>query len=308
MLKEKLRKGNLFESVLDNVLERTKYRMPCIRKTHRNVIGMKRRMQYYQRMKKEIYDPVIREEHFEQKQGADGKNVWFCWLQGLENAPDIVKACYKSVQHQLSLSGDRKLILITEKNMGDYIELPEYIVEKYKKGVIAPACFSDMIRLELLIRYGGIWTDSTVFWTGNEILNLLDKTDLCMPDKWIFFNGEIMKYDNWWIYAKSNQLNLRIVQACLYRYWKKYDYQIDYFLFHLFLAITMQDSPDVVANMPYLCVHSAEFLQMHFYQKKNEQVLTSILNTTDFHKLNYKDQPKNSITGTYYEWILRLYE
>lgn len=305
MLREKLKKGNFFESIYDNLEEKAKYKNPEIRGKHRQVIGMKRRMQYYKRLKKEIYIPITTSmpEKDKEEKGKEGRNVWFCWLQGIEQAPDIVKACYRSVEKYVCGSGEWNLVVITEKNLGEYIQLPEYIMDKYKKGIISPACFSDLIRLELLIRYGGLWTDSTVFWTGSRLLENFKETELFLPDKWIFFNGEIMQYDNWMIYAKSNQYNLKVVQKCLYQYWEKYDFCIDYFIFHLFMTMTMQDSKDKKMEMPYLCVHSCEFLQMHFYEKINQNVLNSILKTTDIHKLNYKDRPKKDITGTYYEWI-----
>jgi len=46
------------------------------------------------------------------------------------------------------------------------VELPGYIVEKWEKGRIPAAMFSDLLRVELLIKYGGTWIDSTVFCTG----------------------------------------------------------------------------------------------------------------------------------------------
>lgn len=42
------------------------------------------------------------------------------------------------------------------------MKLPDYIVKKWEKGRIPADLFSDLLRLELLIRYGGTWIDSTV--------------------------------------------------------------------------------------------------------------------------------------------------
>ena len=52
------------------------------------------------------------------------------------------------------------------------MELPGYIVEKWGKGQIPAALFSDLLRLQLLIKYGGMWIDSTVFCSsGGEMEN-----------------------------------------------------------------------------------------------------------------------------------------
>lgn len=96
--------------------------------------------------------------------------IWQLWLQGAENMPAIVKKCTESVK---KFHGDN-IILLTNENLNNYIQLPTYIVEKYKKGIITNANFSDIIRLSLLSRYGGCWVDSTIYLTDkipDEILN-----------------------------------------------------------------------------------------------------------------------------------------
>ena len=41
------------------------------------------------------------------------KIVWFCWLQGIEMAPEIVKACYNSLKQNLP---DREVTVIDRGN------------------------------------------------------------------------------------------------------------------------------------------------------------------------------------------------
>lgn len=97
------------------------------------------------------------------------KVIWWCWLQGIEAAPPIVNACYNSIKRQIT---DREIRVIDERNWSEYVELPGYIVEKWGKGQIPAALFSDLLRLQLLIKYGGMWIDSTVFCSsGGEMEN-----------------------------------------------------------------------------------------------------------------------------------------
>lgn len=56
--------------------------------------------------------------------------------------------------------------VIDEKNWLEYIDLPDYIICRRERKHIPPAHFADLLRLELLIRYGGTWIDSTVLCTG----------------------------------------------------------------------------------------------------------------------------------------------
>lgn len=92
-----------------------------------------------------------------------GPYVWSCWLQGWENAPDIAKACLASLKRGLK---GVEIVELDGENYIQWVTLPEYIVEKYKKGYIPHAMFSDMLRLQLLAQHGGVWIDSTVLYTG----------------------------------------------------------------------------------------------------------------------------------------------
>lgn len=102
--------------------------------------------------------------------GSD--NVWIYWGQGVENAPDIVRLCVRSVMDNFTNDG-RRVILLNDDNISDYVTFPDYIMEKYRKGIITRALFSDLLRLELLITHGGTWVDSTVFCSHGGGVNSL---------------------------------------------------------------------------------------------------------------------------------------
>lgn len=91
--------------------------------------------------------------------------IWICWFQGLENAPELVKKCYYSMVDNLF---NHKVILITSENMNNYVQFPDYIVSKWNEGKITHTHMTDLLRLELLIKYGGVWVDATVFCSEKE--------------------------------------------------------------------------------------------------------------------------------------------
>lgn len=95
--------------------------------------------------------------------GLKPKIIWWCWLQGVDNAPPICKACLNSLKQNIS---DHKIIVITEENRHDFIKLPAKIEEKYANGLIDRTHFSDILRAALLVHYGGTWIDSTVLCTA----------------------------------------------------------------------------------------------------------------------------------------------
>lgn len=104
--------------------------------------------------------------HPVQKKKVPGKTVWLLWLQGWDdNTPWIVQQVRQSWE---KLNPEWNIELVSERNLSDYIDI-EYINHP---GILAPAR-SDIIRLHLLAKHGGVWADATL---------------LCMIplDRWIY--------------------------------------------------------------------------------------------------------------------------
>ena len=91
--------------------------------------------------------------------------IWVCWWQGLDNAPEIVKTCVESIKRN---SGKYEVLIITDENYKQYVKFPDWLEEKRKHGIISKTIYSDLLRLNLLSTYGGIWIDSTFFCTGKS--------------------------------------------------------------------------------------------------------------------------------------------
>ena len=124
--------------------------------------------------------------------------VWFCWLQGLDDAPEIVKACYNSIKRNIP---NREVKVIDAKNWKEYVELPDFIVKKWENGKIPAALFSDLLRLELLIKYGGTWIDSTVLCTGGSSSSTSEATK--SMTKFQGSSGSINENDNYQEFENS---------------------------------------------------------------------------------------------------------
>ena len=75
---------------------------------------------------------------------------------------EIVKICVESIKKN---AGDHRVIILTDDNYKQYVDIPEWVEEKKKKGVISRTHYSDILRLSLLARHGGMWIDSTFYCT-----------------------------------------------------------------------------------------------------------------------------------------------
>ena len=95
----------------------------------------------------------------DQPDRAAPRRVFTLWLQGLEQAPPVVRACLDSIRKYAGA----ELVVLDGRTVFDWITLPERIVSLWKKGKMRAAHFADICRLELLYRYGGVWMDATCY-------------------------------------------------------------------------------------------------------------------------------------------------
>ncbi|MCV3327716.1 capsular polysaccharide synthesis protein [Pediococcus ethanolidurans] len=207
--------------------------------------GNKKKLEIFrERINQSIHDTLLHEYYKKRitanysshrKVKIESDPIWFMWLQGIDAAPALSQANYN---YLVGLFGCH-VHLITVKNVLKYVEIPQFIVRKWKKGKISNTHFSDIIRIQLLCTYGGTWIDSTVIVKKNIFQTL---PDFEIPQTFKpGSDGNVIPVSNWFMHAKrDNIFNIR-VRDLLFEYWKNNDFAIDYFIFHHFLIIASKE-------------------------------------------------------------------
>ncbi len=213
------------------------------------------------------------------------KTLYIMWLQGFDQAPDIVKKC---LQSWIDKNPTWNIVQLTNDNLDKYIDLNEIIPDIENKNITFTS-LSDIIRIALLRKYGGLWVDSTVY---------------CMVplDEWLkvsngFFGfekpGPNRMISSWFLYA---DLGNCIVEKWLLetqKYWENRTKMDEYFWFHyLFNQIYQKDRQfqiawDTSGKMPAKLPH---FLCFKGYLKKvdSETSLHVSNKVSPLYKLTYK--------------------
>lgn len=151
--------------------------------------------------------------------------VFTMWWQGIDEMPEVVKSCTKSLDKLR-----KEVIILTKENVKDYVSLPDYIWEKFENGIISRTHLSDIIRVAVIAMYGGVWIDSTVY--------IADTVPSYMTEELFVFKQspqlrEVRSYANWWIAAPAgNNLIIKQLSALLV-YWKHETKLLDYYIFHI---------------------------------------------------------------------------
>lgn len=247
------------------------------------------------------YKKFLNKLEYNKNTNEFSNKVWWCWFQGEENAPDLNRACLNSLKKNLF---DREIIVITDENYEQYIKLPQYIKEKYHKGIITKTHFSDILRTNLLVKYGGTWIDSSVLCTSYD-RELFDK-NLFVYQNWKTGDDSIVA-SSWFITSEVNNPILKDTLNLLNEYWKKHNYLINYFLFHFFFAMATQKyneqwrKVDRFSNLP---PHILQFELLENYSNKRFE---QIENMASFHKLNQKLDFSKCKGDTNYDYIINKY-
>ena len=255
----------------------------------------------YYKLKK-IYEKKIKKDCEFEISNSDDNYIWIFWYQGLENAPELIKNCYNSVVNKLGKKN--RIIVLTKDNYQNYVDIPQYILKKLESKHITITHFSDILRLALLVKYGGLWLDATVYCSGCNELEKINKNELFVyRDSW--WEDNVINMGNWLIYAKKNNIILKKTLQLLYEYWKKNDYILDYFLFHLFFRMVSDNYANEWKKIPYFTQINNHLLAYEMEMKKeyDEKRIANIFRLTDFHKLSYKTGIDNEDNNIYIKLI-----
>lgn len=167
------------------------------------------------------------------------EKIFTLWLQGEKNAPALVQACWRSVRKNCP---DQDLVILDEKTLWDYIDLPAEILEKRRRGQIKNAHFADICRVELLYRHGGFWLDSTGFATAPIPQWIVD------ADFFVFLAGNVVGspysfIQNCFIRGRKGSYLLAAWRQTILNFWMAENREFDYFMHQLMFKALVQNDP-----------------------------------------------------------------
>lgn len=232
-------------------------------------------------------------EEFYQKDDFEGKiPVWVCWWQGEEAVPELVKMCLNSIRR--SIPKEKAVIrFITLENCMEYVTFTDTIIKKFQEGKITLTHLSDILRAELLYRYGGMWIDAT-YYISDNIEETLFETDTFWTLK---YPGYIWKSDisqgRWacnLLRVPPKSLFARFLMESFWYYWEVNDSLIDYFLIDYVAALAYDTFPEVQKMIDECPVSdTAVFeLQKNLNRKFNEKKYRKWTQKASFFKLNWR--------------------
>ena len=224
--------------------------------------------------------------------------IWSVWWQGEQNAPEIVKMCFASVNKH---KGTHPFRIITEANYREYIDLPEYIIRKFQAGTIRHSFFSDILRVYLLYHYGGLWLDATMLVTGDIPEEIFGREFFSIK---MGFNPKsyAVTMERWASFCQAAHKGSMLCGFALdfhIEYWKNQNIPIDYILIDYFYALAYEEFPECRQLLDSVPVNNkdTERLMSILNQKWDSGKFSELSAATSFFKLSWKHKFVKAISG-----------
>lgn len=214
--------------------------------------------------------------------------IWVCWWQGEEQMPDIIRMCFTSLKK--NAPNDRPIVLLHSENYRKYADIPQYIIDKFEKKVMSITHFSDILRMTLLAKHGGLWIDASVFLSSKMPSEVFEKpyftgTTPAYPD-----SIAQSKYTVFLLGAAAEAPWIVLVRDVLYEYWKKSWVLMDYSLVNYILTLGLKSIPELQTQIQE-CVYDTPHMtaiQDNRNVTCNSDQYKKMVSECSFFKLSYK--------------------
>lgn len=238
-------------------------------------------------------------------------SIFVLWWQGEDTMPPIIHTVINSIK----AATDKEVVLITLDNVRKFIDIPDFIWQKYICKKMGAAHFSDYTRMALLEKFGGLWIDSTVLctkkipdWIYEQdffTIKAVEHTTDLLDEKYVAkgrWNTQVFGTN------KKGHPFFSTVRRLLEQYWMEHDYMIDYLLFDDIILYAYNTNTFIKKEMDKVPVSNAEMhsllpLMNSAFDKDYWERLSA--NTYMF-KLTYKGEHKEVENGkaTFYHHVI----
>lgn len=214
--------------------------------------------------------------------------VWSYWDPSDLGEPEIVRLCRRS--HQQWLGDD--LIALDRGNTSTYVDKSVFEIEKSCQ--ISRTHFSDLLRLNLLAKHGGLWLDATTLLTGQPDALVTNS------DVFLFLRpNDPFVVSSWCIRSNPQNHLIQLWFNALHRFWRDHVNLFHYFQMHFLLESMILLDPMI--RHQFMGIPACSALRPHSVQNHLRSCvgdhacpMPELLESSWIHKLTYKDLPPES--------------
>lgn len=205
------------------------------------------------------------------------------WAQGFDQAPPLVQLCVAQMRRVIPKG---QLVELTAENLHEYLEVPEVVVSRTQEF---RAHFSDIIRVGLLAKHGGVWLDATT-WIDQDPSAFLAKQ--IEPTGFFAYRYSQARLSSWLLASSPENYVAALLYEALCDYWSAHTELVGYFMFHeLFEVLFFADEKfqEIVHGSPFISANPPHRVQREqLFNTLDVSAIREIVQTDPIQKLTYK--------------------
>ncbi|HSJ43433.1 MAG TPA: capsular polysaccharide synthesis protein [Euzebyales bacterium] len=224
--------------------------------------------------------------------------VWVYWGQGMAEAPPVVRRCHMElIRHH----GADEVVVLDDDAIDRYADIPGYVHDRTRNSRTK---FSDVLRLDLLARHGGVWLDATCLVRENMIAMLPD----LLSSGFFAPRYRTARISSWFMASPPGHRVIEALRWAQIIYWRHHDRPIDYYVLHHLFEALSHLHPEVTAccqNMPWMSSQRLTRFKDRMLKPYDADRFRTLLDVAPVHKLTYKISPEVDTGGTMLDHLLR---
>ena len=214
--------------------------------------------------------------------------VHIYWAQGIQHAPTVVRVC------QAALSRRHRpddVVVLDDNLLPHYVDLPPRVL---RRTFDDKTKLSDVLRLELLWRYGGVWMDATCL----PRQRVLDVVPDLLPSGFFAFTYRPARISSWFLASAPGNPVVAMVREAQFVHWEHNEKPLGYYvLHHLFESLYHLDEGfrAAYAPTPRVSSHPPSRFAREMHKPYDAGHYDELLGASFVHKLSYK-YPTSDVT------------
>lgn len=228
----------------------------------------------------------------------ESRTIWMLWDTGWESAPALAKLSYDS---WVKRNPGWQVRMLDRDEALALTSIPLEVAAKRMK----PSQFADLVRLELLTQYGGVWADATTFCE----VPLDDWLPAAMPFGFFAFAiAEQKTVATWFIAARRNNAIVRAWRDMAYSFWSCSERPTTYLMFYDFFRLAMWRNREAAKMWKFSAKleRTAEnVLRYEYLNRDLNSEFASLLarKIVPLHKFSLRESIPESFSGTPLEQV-----
>lgn len=206
------------------------------------------------------------------------KKIWIFWDRGDAAAPPVVRACIDSWRRE---NPGWEVTVLDNATLTSQVEMSR------PQGRMTVQAYSDLVRLRLLRRHGGVWVDATVFcvrpldhWLPPVARHGFFAFLWTEADKWFVLPNVHRIMTSWFLASEPEGAVISAWEARSAAYWENRDTPHDYYWVHLileYLILTDRRMRRAFAAMPKLGAYGAHVVHDYVHKARDREATRAAL-------------------------------